>query len=560
VVSEPLMAGEADAALSKAIPALDRHLADHGIEILTTREWYLKEGRFEAKRVLDAWHAKLKDALRRGFEGMRVSSDLFWADQKRWRSLCAYERELDASIAGQPMTVLCTHPLARRRASDVLDVARTHQFTAVKRKGDWEIVETPELKQAKEEIRRLNEELEQRVAERTRELEAVNAEFRAQIAERKRIEEELRRSEAHLAEAQRLTHTSSWTWNPATGRLQWSQEHFHIFGFDPEKGEPSYEGAVERIHPEDRPQFKRAVEQAVRAGSDVDNSFRVALPDGSIRYCRSLGHPTVNESGEIEYVGTVMDVTERMRAEEALRDAQAELARVTRITGMGELAASIAHEINQPLAAVITNSDAALRWLANHPPNLEETREALKRTIRDANRASEVIKRFRALLTKDKPERLAVDINDAVNEVLLLTRSEQQRHQIKVETELAQDLPPVQGDRVQLQQVMLNLILNGIEAMSTVADRPRVLRIRSRMSDTGGLLVAVEDTGVGIDPANMDRLFNPFFTTKSGGMGMGLAISRSIVEAHGGRLWATPASPHGTVFQFTLPRAEASTS
>jgi PAS domain S-box-containing protein len=554
-VSEPLTEQEAAAALQDAVPDFDRYLAQRSIEIFSAREWYLDGDRFDLQRITGRWQEKLHGALARGYEGMRISGNSFWGASKHWKSFCDYERALDESVVSQPMTVLCTYPLTRTSAGEILEVVRTHQAAIGRRRGDWEVVEAPELKQAKQELKQLNEELERRVAERVKQLTAANQELLAQIAERRRTEEDLRRSEAQLAEAQRLTHTSSWTWTVETGKLRWSRELFLIFGFDPAKGEPSYQSAVERIHPEDRPSFDRLLAQALRDKRDFDVSFRILLPDGSIKFIQAIGRPAINDAGELDYFGTAMDVSERRRADEALRDAQAELARVTRITAMGELAASIAHEINQPLAAVVTNSDASLRWLSNDPPNLEEARAALKRTVRDANRASDVIKRIRVLLTKDKPEHVELNLNDAINEVLALMRSELYRRQVTVQIDLLAGLPPIRGDRVQLQQVMLNLILNAVEAAGAVKSRPRGLWISTRTDNAGAVLVTVEDSGVGLDAATADRLFEPFFTTKPGGMGMGLAISRSIIEAHGGRLWASPGATQGSVFRFSLPGA-----
>ena len=250
-----------------------------------------------------------------------------------------------------------------------------------------------------------------------------------------------------------------------------------------------------------------------------------------------------------------MDETERVRANAAVNEAQAELARVARLTTMGELAASIAHEINQPLAAVVTNGNAALRWLAHAPPNLEETRASLKAIIKESNRASEVIGRIRSFLTHRKPEYAELDINDAIREVLELTVGALRSRDVAVQTELPAALPHALGDRVQLQQVIMNLVMNGADAMSAIADRPRVLRIGSQLDGAGSVLVSVRDSGIGIDAAIRDRIFEPLFTTKSTGMGMGLSICRSIVEAHGGRLWAAPATPHGTDFRFTIPTA-----
>jgi signal transduction histidine kinase len=253
-----------------------------------------------------------------------------------------------------------------------------------------------------------------------------------------------------------------------------------------------------------------------------------------------------------EGVAFVLDLTERKRAEEALHQAQAELAHINRVMTMGELASSIAHEVNQPLAALVTNSNAGLRWLAGQPPNLDEARECLRRIMRDGNRAGDLITRLRSLVKKSAPAKAWLDLNDTIQEVLLITNAEARRHQVFVRTELAA-LPPVQGDRVQVQQVILNLVMNGIEAMKEVTDRPRELLIRSRPEESSHVLVAVQDRGIGLDEQSLERVFEAFYTTKPEGMGMGLTISRSIIEAHGGRLWPVAHRDYGATFQFTLP-------
>jgi C4-dicarboxylate-specific signal transduction histidine kinase len=247
------------------------------------------------------------------------------------------------------------------------------------------------------------------------------------------------------------------------------------------------------------------------------------------------------------------EMAERRRAEEAYREAQAELARVTRISALGALAASISHEVNQPLAAVVTNADACMMWLSGEPPNLAEARSAVECIAQEGTRASEVVRHIRAMFTKATPERAAVQVNELIREVGVLMEPEAARNQVALHTDLAADLPAATGDRIQLQQVIVNLILNGIEAMSAVHDRPRNLLIRSQMYDSDKVLVSVRDSGIGIDPKNDRRIFDAFFTTKAQGMGMGLSISHSIIEAHGGRLWAGANADHGATFQFTLP-------
>jgi PAS domain S-box-containing protein len=374
------------------------------------------------------------------------------------------------------------------------------------------------------------------------------------ITERKRAEGDLRRSEASLAQAQEISQTGSWRWNVDTGQLRWSTEFLRIFGFDPATSEPSYATAMERVAPEDRSAFEQVLDRAVRERTGFQHEYRIFLADGSVKHLQSVGHPDIAESGHVEYIGTVMDITGRKRAEQALRDAQADLAYVTRLTMMGELAASLAHEINQPLAAIVTNGSAGLRWLNQDPADLGEVRAAFSRIVRDGARAGDVIRGLRALAKKTGPELAKLDINDAIDEVLALTRSELQRHGVVLHTDLLAGDRSAFADRVQLQQVLMNLILNGIEAMKAVAGRQRILTISSEAAEPDGVLVAVADTGPGLDPDTADRIFEPFFTTKPQGLGMGLSICRSIVTAHGGRLWASPNAPYGTVFRFTMPQ------
>ena len=377
----------------------------------------------------------------------------------------------------------------------------------------------------------------------------------ADISDRKSAEEARRLGEAYLAEAQRLGHTGSWAWNAVTKEiLHSSEEHTRLYGFDPSMGVPPFNEFRQRIHPEDRKLLDETFARALGTGANFELEFRIVLPDGMTKYMHGVGHPVFKVSGHLEeFVGTLMDVTERKLAEEALHKAQAELAHVARVMTMGELASSIAHEVNQPLAAVIANGNACMRWLAGDPPNLAEARESLMRIVRDGKRASEVIARIRALVKKSALAREQLDLNETIQEVLAMANAEARRHRIWVRTELATGLPPVRGDRVQLQQVILNLEVNGIEAMKTVTDRPRELLIRSQPRESGEVLVAIQDSGIGIDPQNVERLFEAFYSTKSEGMGMGLSISRSIIEAHGGRLWATAGSGYGAIFQFTLP-------
>jgi PAS domain S-box-containing protein len=905
VISDPLTEEEAWNALSLVVPNLDRHRSDQSIAMVAGRDWYLKGDTVNLGGVLNIWNEKLNDALARGYDGLRVSGDTCWLTQKNWRDFCEYEKQLNDSIADRPMTVLCTYPLARSGAAEILDVARNHQFALARRGGNWDVIETPELKQAKEEIRKLNEQLEQRGVERTAQLTEANARvdmildsitdnffsvdknwrytyfnkhaedqlrilgkvpasligrvlwdvfpnatsgvqlrhsmnertvvtdenyspslgewyenriypnpdgglaiFQRYVTERKiaeeeqrklaslvenstdfigiaspegqvlfvnpaglqmvglsgdeqlsataivdfidkgeqerflneilpavvrdgrwegelriknfrggaaipmlhhlffikevngrrlalatigrdmtsrkraektlleserkfsiifdrapfaislarlpeglivdineawlkmygfsrqevvgrtslelginrdpeartrlfaelqergfardlemtfftksgdarfiscnidvvvvgrekyllatmhdvtenrRAEQERRRAEAYLREGQRLSHTGSWAWNVATGDLFWSEEHYRIFGLDPEKFTLTIEGARQFIHPDDQLSSIQTFETAISENNHFEYDFRIVRADGEIRYVHSLAHPVFDESGKlIEYVGTIMDTTERKLDEQALRHAHAELAHASRVLTVGELTSSIAHELNQPLGAIVTNGNASLRLLSRETADVEGTREAIDCMISDAMRASEVIKRIRTLLKKTAPEKVLLDINETIGEVIALSASELLKNQVTMRTALGADLPAVHGDRVQLQQVLLNLILNGNEAISKSTWQPREIVISSRKSKTDEVTVELSDSGIGVKPEDKEHIFDAFKTSKEGGLGLGLSISRTIVEAHGGKLWTTPKEGKGATFLFTLPTGDVS--
>jgi len=319
---------------------------------------------------------------------------------------------------------------------------------------------------------------------------------------------------------------------------------------------PTFETFVQRIHPDDRAIVAEELDRATRERGEYEVDYRIIHPGGEIRNIHAIGHPVLGPSGDlVEFVGTGIDVTERKQAEEErerLRQAQADLARVNRITTMGELTASLAHEIRQPIAAAVTNANACVRWLTRDRPDVQEARAAANRIAKDATRAAGIISRTSLLFNKGTPERELIDVNEVIGEMIILLRSEAMRYNIAVRTELAADLPRIMGDRVQLQQVLMNLMINGIDAMNDL-DAVREIAVKSQLADNEQLLVSVSDTGVGLPPKQEDQIFNAFFTTKPHGTGMGLRISRSIVESHRGRLWAADNFPRGASFHLTLP-------
>ncbi len=541
VVSEPLTEDEAWTALREAVPELDRYVSDRSIELVLAREWYLGSGTFDLQRVIAAWNGKLDVALARGYPGMRVSGNAAWLDKKDRRDFLEYEEQLNGSIIHRRMTVLCTYPLMTSGATELLDVTRTHQFAIATRQGSWEVVETPQHKQAKVEIFKLNQELEQRVLERTRQLEDAN--------------DELRKSEARLRLLAEVIPHQVWGYGPDDLLNYCNQQWVEYSGltFD----DAQREGWAKRVHPEDLERAQEAWEQARSQPRPYEIELRLRGADGSYRRFMTRVAPLYDERGQVaQWFGTNTDVEGRRQVEEALKKVQAELAHVTRLTTMGELAASLAHELNQPLAAIVTNGSACLRWLDREVPDLGEAIQSVHRMVRDANRAGEVIAHTRALMKKSGGEKSALDVTRMIREILPVIELEVRRQEVVVRESLAEDLPPVLGARVELQQVVLNLVMNGIEAMADVSGRARELVItseRHQLEDGPAVLVSVQDAGIGVAQENLGRLFEAFYTTKPHGLGMGLPISRSIAQAHGGRLWATRNPGHGLTFQLALP-------
>jgi PAS domain S-box-containing protein len=550
VLSEPLTESEARDALRDAVPEFDHYLANQSIEILRGRQFYLTGNDLDLGRIIQAWAEKTALALARGYAGFRMSADTAWLEHKEWKAFSDYEKEVNDSIAQWRMTALCTYPLAGSTAAEILDVTRTHQFAIARRNRDWEVVETSELKQAKSEIQRLNDELERRVAERTVQLETVNQALEKEIAERQRAEEDVRRSEDQLRLAIDTIPQQIWS-GPPDGSLDFcNAQWLSYMGLTQEEAQG--QGWRAMLHPDDRERVTTAWAESVAKGTPYEQEERHRRADKQYRWFLSRGVPLKDAEGHItRWYGTNTDIEERRGAEEALFEAQDKLARVSRIQVMAELAAAIGHEINQPLTAIVTNASFCLRQLKGSTPSHDELRGAIMAIVDDGTRASSVLSRIRDLLVHRTPGRVPLDINLIIRDVTAIVRNELNRSRISLRTELAPDLPPVAGDPVQLQQVLINLVMNAIEALRTSPQSPRKLLIRS-VRKTGEVLVQIQDSGPGIKSAEANRIFEPFFTTKPEGTGMGLSICNSIVESHGGRLRIVPNSA-GALFEFTLP-------
>ncbi len=365
----------------------------------------------------------------------------------------------------------------------------------------------------------------------------------------------LRRSEAYLTDAQRLSLTGSFAFNPKTGQHAWSDETYRIFEYD-RAVKPSAALAQARIHPDDADGWTKFIRHAEEESEDAEIQTRLLFADGRVKHIRSLLHPVQRAGGDIEYIGALMDITAAKQAEDNLHEARAVLAHITRVMTLGELTASIAHEVNQPLAGIVTNGEACMRWLQKDVPNLEEARKAVEYVISDGRRAGEVIRRLRALSRKDSLKKVPLNLNEIINESIPLVQRELVIHRIFHGLELAPNLPLIMGDKIQLQQVLINLLVNAVQALSRTSRSPRILSIRSEPHEESGIRVTVSDNGAGIDPENLHRVFDAFFTTRDKGMGMGLSICRSIIEAHGGRIWCSNNDSGGAVFGFILKQEE----
>lgn len=376
------------------------------------------------------------------------------------------------------------------------------------------------------------------------------------ITQRRRAEEQLRKSQAqYFAEAQKLSKTGSFGWNVSTGELFWSEQTSSIFEYDLAVA-PNIELVRQRVHPDDIPLFEEKVANARSLATEFDIEHRLFFPDGRIKHLHVVGRSANGQPDNTQFIGAVMDVTGAKQTEERLRHAQSELERVSRVTALGELSASIAHEVGQPLSAIVTNGEACLRWLHRRPPNMEEIEGCVSQMTDEGNRAAEIVRRVRTLMKGVPPDRAPIAINDVVEEAIALIRRDIERQGGSLTRRLARGggLPQILGDRVQLQQVLINLIINGLQSMASVTGK-RELIVQSRVDPEGNVVVAVKDSGAGIREANLPRLFEPFFTTRSSGMGMGLAICSSIVDAHRGQIWASNNLDGGATFSFSLPPA-----
>ena len=373
------------------------------------------------------------------------------------------------------------------------------------------------------------------------------------IEDRKRAERALQRSEAYSAEAQKLSLTGSFAWVIGSDDHFWSDETYHILGFD-RSVKPAIDRIIERVHPDDRAIFQHELDRAMQGAQNHDYELRLLMPDGQLKHLHVLAHCVTYESGRAEVVGALKDMTEATKSQAALHATQTALAHASRVATLGEISATIAHEVNQPLAAIITNGESSLRWLARSKPDLAKVGQLTKRVVADAQRASEIIGRVRAMATRREPERTPLSLEDVIGESMVFLRHEFQSKNVSVSVDLAPALPQVVGDRTQLQQVVVNLAVNAVQAIAQSKAARRSILVRTMLSDPETVYCTMEDSGPGIDPTDLPRLFDSFFTTKDTGMGMGLPICRSIIEAHNGYMRVDNKSTLGGArFSFALP-------
>jgi PAS domain S-box-containing protein len=537
VVAESLEPEEARRALRRVVPDFDRYWDDSSIEIVAARDWYLQGGSFDLERVVAGWNEKLERASARGYAGIRVAGDTTWLEASHWKNFRDYEDSLNSSIANQRMALLCTYPIAACGAGEILDVVHTHQFAVAKRRGSWEVIETAGYKQAKAEIKRLNDELEQRVVERT---------------------SQLRRSEAFLAEAQSLSHAGSFGWVPASGELTWSSETYRIFGFDAAI-RPTMEMAIQRVHPDDRSLVRQVIDRASHAGHDWSLDQRLWMPDGSLKHIHIVAHAARDEStGEVGFVGAVMDITERKLAETRLRQAE-------KMEALGQLAGGIAHDFNNILHGILGYGE----MLVEETPAGSGLKRYSQNVLTAATRARELVDQILVYSRTHRNTRVAVDFGRLVAETLDLVRGSLAEG-VHLEMDLPSGPVAVIGDATQLHQVVMNLCVNALQAMEgagrlTVTLAEIDLEIE-RVFQHGTLepgpyaALTIEDSGRGMDDATLGRIFEPFFTTKGPGTstGLGLALVFGIVTGTGGAIDVRSELDRGSTFTIYFPRVDAS--
>jgi PAS domain S-box-containing protein len=403
------------------------------------------------------------------------------------------------------------------------------------------------------EQKRLAAELDERVAQRTEELASTIRALAEEVAERKTSEERLRRGEMLLAAGERISLTGTFSWRIDTDEQLFSDQLKRIFGFNGD-APVTFDEIARHVHPEDRSLLAEKIAEVRRGGASPDYEIRLLDEGGVVKFLRVLGQIIRHGDGRVECIGAVQDITRRRRAEQARDAVRSELSHVTRVMSLGALTTSMAHEVNQPLSGIITNAGTCLKMLASDPPNVAVAIETARRTIRDGNRAAEVIARLRALFRRKTSIIEPIDLNEAAEEVVGLLWSDLQKARVRLTLELADDLPRVAGDRVQLQQVIMNLMRNAMDATEEVEDRPRHLLVRTTSDGKQNVRMSVRDTGVGFDSPDPETLFNAFYSTKHEGMGIGLSVSRSIVESHEGRIWARANEGPGTTVEFWLPQ------
>ena len=531
VVAEPLGVEDAMGALKRTLPDCGGYFADQSIEIVAARDWYLQNGTFDLNRVISGWNGKLARASARGYAGIRVTGDTAWLEKKDWKNFCEYEDSINQAIAGQRLTALCTYPLAACGATEILDVVRTHQFAVTKRRGSWQVIETAGHKQAKAEIKRLNEELEQRVVERTSQLTAVNSELTKQVLERQRAEEALLRSEAYLAEAQSVSHTGSFGWDVSRGRIFWSEEMFRIFECD-RTIQPTVELILRRTHPEDRELLQQIIDRASEARADFEFEHRLLMPDGSVKNINVIARALKTSSSNLEFVGAVTDVTATKRAEEELRRLSGRLLR-----SQDEERRRIARDLHDSTGQNLVALATMLGQLRHSIPSGE--RKSCRLFSDCKALADRCIREVRTLSYLLHPPILdQAGLGDAICDYVkgFTTRSG-----IKVELELSPHLGRVERD------IELALFRVVQESLANIQRHSGSQRAKIRIDSNSDLTLQISDHGPGVSSIVLGRKEKPRFEP-----GVGVPSMEERVKLIGGR-FEIDSTNHGTTVRVTIP-------